>query len=371
MHFTNRKTNVGLAMAGVTGLLIGGCGVTGEDSGTPTAGEEAAPYYEGETVTIIVPFDAGGASDTFSRLVATCLSEHIEGSPEVVVENVPGGAQKNGLNQFERADHDGLTLAMGSGGLITASQFETEGIQFDLADYETLMAFGGTIVIFGSTEAGISSLEDLTATPDPVFYGGLEFNASEAVRVFALEEMGINLDPLMGYDGGGSVTAAVLRGELDIGNSTATHFIESVQPLVEDGSVAMLMTQGKLEDGEVVRSTAFPDTPTMPEAYTMLTGQEPEGIGWETYDAVTTAQTNLLRTYWVHGDAPEEARVALREGVAECATDPEFTAEAKEVLAVYEPPLIGEEVQEAMSVVTELSQENVTWLEEYMAENVR
>jgi hypothetical protein len=281
---------------------------------------------------------------------------------------VPGGAQKDGMNRFERSEHDGLNLAMSSGGLIAATKFDPEGIQFDLADYEPLMAFGGTMIIFGSTQAGISTLEDLRNSPDPIFYGGLELNASEAVRTFALQEMGLtNFEPLMGYDGGGSVTAAVLRGELSIGNSTSSHYIENVKQLEDEGSVVPLMTQGYVVGGEVVRDPAFPDLPTMPEAYTMLTGQEPEGIGWETYRALTAAQTNLLRTYWVHGDAPEEARVALRAAVEKLVADEEFLAEATQLLHVDSPPQIGDEVAASIAEILDLDAPSVTWLEEYMA----
>jgi tripartite-type tricarboxylate transporter receptor subunit TctC len=362
---SNRMTTAGMAVAATAGLLLAGCGVTNSGS---AGGGTGGPFYEGEQITLIVPFDAGGASDVYSRMLAGHLSEHLEGRPQIVIENVPGGAQKDGINRFERTEHNGLNLAMSSGGLIAATKFDKEGIQFDLAAYEPLMAFGGTMVIFGSTQAGITSLEDLRTSTNPIFYGGLEFNASEAVRTFALQEMGLPaFEPLMGYDGGGAVTAAVLRGELSIGNSTSSHYIENVKQLENDGSVVPLMTQGYVVGGEVVRDPAFPDLPTMPEAYRMLTGKEPTGIAWDTYEALTAAQTNLLRTYWVHGDAPEEAKVALREAVAKLVADEDFTAESTRLLHVDSPPQIGDEVKASTSSIVELDQQQVTWLEDYMA----
>jgi tripartite-type tricarboxylate transporter receptor subunit TctC len=364
---SNRKTTAVLAVAAAASLLLGGCGVTNAAS-AGGAGDDGRPFYEGQEINLIVPFDAGGASDVYSRMLSRYLSRHIEGQPQIIVENVPGGAQKDGINRFERTDHNGLNLAMSSGGLIAATKFEREGIQFDLADYEALMAFGGTMIVFGSTQAGINSLQDLKDSTTPIFYGGLEFNASEAVRTFALEEMGlVNFEPLMGYDGGGAVTAAVMRGELSIGNSTSSHYIQNVKQLEEEGSIVPLMTQGYVVDGQVVRDPAFPDLPTMPEAYEMLTGQKPEGIGWETYMAVTTAQTNLLRTYWIHGDAPEEARAELRTAVEKLIADEEFIAESVSLLNVDSPPQIGDEVKAAIDRILNLPPESVTWVEQYMA----
>jgi tripartite-type tricarboxylate transporter receptor subunit TctC len=352
-------------MAAAASLLLAGCGVTNTGA---TGGSTDGPFYAGRQITLIVPFDAGGASDTYSRMLAGHLSKHLEGNPTIIVENVPGGAQKDGMNRFERSEHNGLNLVMGSGSLVSATKFDREGIQFDLAAYEPLVAFGGTMVIFGSTQAGVTSVESLRNSANPIFYGGLELNASEAVRTFALEEMGLtNFEPLMGYDGGGAVTAAVLRGELSIGNSTSSHYIENVKQLEDEGSVVPLMTQGYVEGDEIVRDPAFPDLPTMPEVYTTLTGRTPEGIGWDTYRALTAAQTNLLRTYWVHGDAPEEARVALRAAVEELVRDEAFTADAKKLLHVDSPPQTGAEVEATIGQILDLDARSVTWLEEYMA----
>jgi tripartite-type tricarboxylate transporter receptor subunit TctC len=364
---SDRKTAAAWAIAATASLLIGGCGVTNTGPGGGTA-DDGGPFYEGKQINLIVPFDAGGASDTYSRLLARYLSTHIEGRPEIIVENVPGGAQKDGINRFERTEHDGLNLAMSSGALVTATKFDKEGIQFDLAGYEALVAFGGTMIVFGSTQAGIGSLQDLKNTTAPIFYGGLELNASEAVRTFALEEMGLpDFEPLMGYDGGGAITAAVLRGELTMGNSTSSHYLQNVKQLEDEGSVVPLMTQGYVVDGRVVRDPAFPDLPTIPEAYEMLTGKKPEGIGWETYTALTAAQTNLLRTYWIHGDAPEEARAALRTAVEKLVTDEGFNGEAVKLLGVDSPPQVGAEAKDSIDRILQLPPESVAWVEDYLA----
>ena len=52
----------------------------------------AAPYYEGKTIKLIVGFSAGGGFDTYSRLIARHLGQHIPGNPAIVVENMTGAA---------------------------------------------------------------------------------------------------------------------------------------------------------------------------------------------------------------------------------------------------------------------------------------
>lgn len=359
---------LGCAIGAATLLAVTGCGVTNQTGGS--GGEKDGPFYEGQKISLIVPFDAGGASDTFSRMFAGYLSDYLEGEPQIVVENVPGGGQKEGLNQFERSDHeDGLTLAMASGGIIASTLFDTEGIQFDPNDYETLVAFGGGMTIFGSVAAGIKSLEDLTAQEEAVYYGGMELNASESVRVFAMDQLGIpSFEPLMGYDGGGSITTAVLRGELSAGNSTSSHYLNNVLPLEEDGDITPLMTQGYVKDGKVVRDPAFPDLPTMLEAYETLTGESADGTGWDVYRAVTTAQTNLLRNYWIHGDAADEAKTALHEAIANVVVDEGFLEEATKLLGEEPPVLLGEEADASLAAARDLTPEQVQWVKDYISD---
>lgn len=356
-----------LAAATVALLAVTGCGVTNQQGGETDA--EDGPFYEGKTISLIVPFDAGGASDTFSRVFAGYLSEYLEGQPEIIVENVPGGGQKEGLNRFGRSADDGLTLAMGSGGILVSSIFDSKGVEFDTAEFETLAAFGGGMTIFGSTAAGIESLEDLKDPGLDVFYGGMELNASEAARVFALDQFEMaNFQPLMGYDGGGSITTGVLRGELSAGNTTSSHYINNVLPLVEDGDITPLMVQGYVVDGEVIRDPALPDLPTMPEAYEMLTGNVAEGEGWDVYRAITTAQTNLLRNYWIDAQAPEAAKAALHEAVAQVVEDEGFVEEATALLGEEPPVSLGEEADASTAAARNLTPEQVTWMEEFIAE---
>lgn len=368
MMSTKKRTVLGSTVSAIAALAMVGCGVTNQSGGTSNGGD--APFYEGKTITVIVPFDAGGASDTYSRLLGGYLSQYVEGEPEVVIENVPGGGQKEGLNRFERADHEeGVTLAMASGGILASTLIDPEGVQFDPGGYETLASFGGGMTIYGSTAAGIGSLDDVVESEQPVFYGGLELNASEAVRVFALDQLGIaDFQPLMGYDGGGSVTAAVLRGELTIGNSTSSHYLANVLPLEEDGEVTPLLVQGFVEDGEVVRDEALPDLPTMPEAYETLTGEQADGMGWDVYRAITTAQTNLLRNYWIHSTAPDEAKAALHDGMAQAVEDEEFLAEAKELLGEEPMVQLADEADRSLTAARDLSDEQVEWLQGYIDE---
>jgi tripartite-type tricarboxylate transporter receptor subunit TctC len=60
---------------------------------------------------MVVPFGAGGATDTIGRIVAEGMRASL-GQP-VVIENVPGASGTIGVNRVARAAADGYTLGIG------------------------------------------------------------------------------------------------------------------------------------------------------------------------------------------------------------------------------------------------------------------
>jgi tripartite-type tricarboxylate transporter receptor subunit TctC len=70
-----------------------------------------AQNYPARTVTVIVPFAAGGPADVMGRIVADIFSRHLGQS--VVVENVGGAGGTVGTLRAARANPDGYTLISG------------------------------------------------------------------------------------------------------------------------------------------------------------------------------------------------------------------------------------------------------------------
>ena len=69
-----------------------------------------AQDYPSRTVTIVVPFPAGGPTDELARLVANALSSKLHGS--FIVQNVSGGGANIGSERVAHAAADGYTLLL-------------------------------------------------------------------------------------------------------------------------------------------------------------------------------------------------------------------------------------------------------------------
>jgi tripartite-type tricarboxylate transporter receptor subunit TctC len=79
--------------------------------GGAAAQDAVAQFYKGKTIDIIVGTSAGGGYDTYARLLARHLGDHIPGHPDVVVQNMPGaGSGKATGYVYSVAPKDGTAM---------------------------------------------------------------------------------------------------------------------------------------------------------------------------------------------------------------------------------------------------------------------
>ncbi len=82
-------------------------------SGTALGPQRAAPQsYPTRPVTMIVPFAAGGSTDSVARIVADGMGKSLGQS--VIIENIGGGSGSIGVDKAVRATPDGYSICLGS-----------------------------------------------------------------------------------------------------------------------------------------------------------------------------------------------------------------------------------------------------------------
>src|SRR5574341_587243 len=215
-------------------------------------------FYKGKPVRILVGASAGGAFDTWGRMVGRYLGKQIPGNPVVVVENVTGAGGLILANQvYKTTKPDGLTIATFNGGLLMGQIFGRPGMEFDARKFEYLgvPAKFDSVCAF-SKASGITSFERWKASKTPVKVGGTApgSNLVDIPKVLTAV-FGLPTQIITGYKGFAEIRLAVDGGELAgaCGGWDGIKLIWGKQ--IEAGDVAVVMQ---------TRSPPFADLPKVP-----------------------------------------------------------------------------------------------------------
>ena len=122
----------------------------------------SAQVYPSRPVMVIVPFAAGGPTDTLARIMADRMQKAL-GQP-VVVENTSGAAGSIGVGRVARATGDGYTLVAGFWGTHVVNA-ATQTLAYDvLNDFEPILQLSNNVqVIVGRKTLPADDLKGLIA----------------------------------------------------------------------------------------------------------------------------------------------------------------------------------------------------------------
>ena len=137
-------------------------------------GLAAAQSFPARSITWIVPFAAGGITDTSARTLAQRMGGSL--GQTVVVENRPGAGGTIGAEAVARAAPDGHTMLYGSQGPMAAAPAMFPGLRYDpQRDLAPVHGLGASphLIVTG-TDRPWRSLQDLVAAararPDGLTY---------------------------------------------------------------------------------------------------------------------------------------------------------------------------------------------------------
>ncbi|SIR37931.1 Tripartite-type tricarboxylate transporter, receptor component TctC [Rhizobium sp. RU20A] len=341
----SRRTTLGL----MAGLLAAGL-----------AGPAAAEVdFAGKTIEFIIPFSAGGGSDTWGRFNAQLLGKYLPGNPVVVVVNEPGGGSTKGSNLFAaRAKPDGLMIL----GTSASTQFPyllgDPRVRYDYKDWKIAMAGPTGGVVYTTPTLGLKSVDDIAMLKGKdLVYASQGATSLDLVPLLGFKAMDLKVQHVFGFKGRGDGRLAFERGEVNIDFQTSSAYIKNVQPLVEAGQAVPLFSLGVLDEaGNVVRDPTFPDLPTYPEAYEKLTGAKPAGPAYDAYMAFYVAGFPAQKMVFLPKDTPDEIVAAYQKAFEDMKADPAYKDSAEAVLGTYEQ-VTGGLAQALFEKATDLSPE--------------
>lgn len=126
------------------------------------AGPARAAYPE-RTITMIVPFAAGGPTDVVARIVADHMSRTL--GQQIVIENVAGAGGTTGITRAAQSTPDGYTIMMGHMGTHGAAPAVYPELKYDpTKDFAPIgLAAGTPILVVAKKDFPAKDLKEFVA----------------------------------------------------------------------------------------------------------------------------------------------------------------------------------------------------------------
>jgi tripartite-type tricarboxylate transporter receptor subunit TctC len=227
-------------------------------AGDALAQVEAGRAFPARPIRMIVPFGAGGGTDTIARVVAGKMSESF-GQP-VLVENKPGAQGIVASELVRKAAPDGYTLLIATSGPMAANAAIHPNLPYQpLRDFTPVTMIGSyPLVMMVNSSLPVSSLQELIAyaraRPDKVNYG-TSGSLGQLVSELFNQQAGTRFQYIP-YKSSGDFIGALLANDVTMALSDTP----PVTSHVRAGKLrALAITSAR-------RHREWPDVPTMAEA---------------------------------------------------------------------------------------------------------
>ena len=331
----------------------------------------AAPYYDGKTIEVIIPFPVAGGSDIWIRTIGPYLEKQIPGNPKFNFRNIGGGRGIPGMMEFAlKAKPDGLMVLVSSATNYFPVLLGDKAAKYDFRQWKPLLVNPVGGVMYASPATGIKRMEDLAKVKD-LIYGGISAIGLDLIPLISFELLDLDAKGVLGFKGRGEARIAFERGETNIDYQTTPAYNATVVPLIKEGKAIPLMTFGQLDDnGNIVRDPAVPDLPTVPEVYEKLKGKKPSGRFWETYKVFMPSAFAVQKILWVKGDAPAEVLRVFYAAADHLGKDKEFLTKTDKVLGGY-PLLRGDRLEKTIQQAFQIDTETQRFVREWVAKKYR
>jgi tripartite-type tricarboxylate transporter receptor subunit TctC len=288
------------------------------------AGAVRAADWPTHSVTWLVPYPAGGGSDTFARPIAQQLAEHL-GQP-MVIDNRAGAGGTIGTAVAARAPADGYTLLVGDTGLTYAPAiYPKAGFDF-VRDFAPISALARVpyVLVVNPQQLDVKSLAEFIdmarRQPDSIDIGSAGLGSITHLAIGLFEaRAGVRLNHVP-YRGGAPMLQDLVAGQI----AAAFVLTSVVAPYLGSNKLLALAVANRR------REALLPEVPTMQEAgladfrATIWFGlfapsRTPAAVLDRLHDAVQMAlQSEAVRQTWFEHARASNRRAAPTSRVSWC-----------------------------------------------------
>jgi tripartite-type tricarboxylate transporter receptor subunit TctC len=253
--------------------------------------------YPSRPLTMIVPFAAGGPTDTLGRI----LGERMRASlgQTVVIENVTGAGSTLGVGRAAQAAPDGYTLALGNWTSFVGSGALYRTLYDLLQDFEpvSLLTFAPMLIV-GKSTLPVKNAKELTAwlraSPDSASAATVGAGSAAHVCGLYFQEKTNTRFQFVPYRGGAPAMQDLVGGQIDLMCAEASQTLTFVRG-------------GKMKAFAVMSKTRWPALPDVP-----------------TTDEIGTPgmYISFWHGLWVQKGTPRDVIVKLNGAVVDALADP-------------------------------------------------
>jgi tripartite-type tricarboxylate transporter receptor subunit TctC len=263
------------------------------------AGSAGAQTFPSKPIILVVPFTAGGPTDTLARILAERMVRTL--GQTVIVENTTGAAGTLGVARVVRAAPDGYTIGIGhwSTHVVNPAIYP---LKFDiLDDLEPLAAIAtNPQLLVTRKDLPANDLKGLIewakANSDKVTAGTAGVGAASHIGGLYFEQRTGTKLRFIPYRGGGPALQDLMAGQIDIMFDQAANSI----PQIQAGKIKAFAVTAKQ------RLKAMPDIPTVDEA------------------GLPGLYIAVWHGLWAPKGTPKDVTAKLSAAIVEALADPEI-----------------------------------------------
>jgi putative tricarboxylic transport membrane protein len=213
-----------------------------------------AQAYPTRTITIIVPFAAGGPGDVIGRLIAKSMSTVL--GQQIIIENLGGAGGTIGANRAAKAASDGHTLLLAHVGLATSVTLYRNPPYDPVKDFEPIgMVTDVTMTLVARRDFPPKDLKEAERGEDVSFGNAGIGSASHLCGLLFMSAIDTAMNTIQ-YKGGGPAVNDLLAGHIDFYCDPATGTTSHIRA----GKIKVYAVTTKK------RLATLPDVPTADEA---------------------------------------------------------------------------------------------------------
>jgi tripartite-type tricarboxylate transporter receptor subunit TctC len=320
-----------------------------------------ADFYKGKTLTIVAGTKAGDVYDLYARMFAQYLPKYIPGSPNIIVQNMPGAGSMIAANYvYNVSSPDGLTM----GAIFPALYFDQivgrSEVKFDWSKF----AWVGSPVtsnhlLYMRADTQFKTIADVVKAPVAPKCGATGTSSTAYYVPKLLDEtIGTNFEIVLGYQSGQDIDLAVERGELVCRAFTITAFFarEPFTTWRKKNFVNVLVQTGRRRDERLK------NVPTIYELMDQYKATEAD----RSLATLVLAAGDFGRPYVLPPNTPEERVKVIRAAFEKVLKDKEALEDAKKKRLEIDPTS-AEELEKLAKEVTSQPPEIVAKMKQLLA----